>query len=240
MGNIRFPAPDGEIGGILAVPVGEGPWPSLVVLHDVSRNIRDMQRIVENIAANGYVALAPNLYSRGGRVRCVRRAIADLYAGAGRTVNDVLAARDYLLGLAETTTAVGVVGFCLGGGFALVASTKGFGASAPFYGFVPEQAEEALAGACPIVASFGERDPFVIDGEQKLRKALVFNGVEHDIKTYSGVAHSFANQLPMQPIARITGFGYSPEAEAHAWQRVYAFFGKHLRGQAEGHARETK
>lgn len=240
MGDIRLPAPGGEISGILEVPEGEGPWPSLVVLHDVSRNVRDMRRIIENIAANGYVALAPDLYSRGGRVRCVRRAIADLYAGAGRTVDDVLAARDYLLGLPETTSAVGVVGFCLGGGFALVVSTKGFGASAPFYGFVPEQAEEALEGACPIVASFGERDPFVIDGEQKLRKALQANGVEHDIKTYSGVAHSFANKLPLQPIARITGFGYSPEAEAHAWQRVYAFFGKHLHDGGESRASQTK
>lgn len=240
MGNIRFPAPGGEIGGILEVPKGEGPWPSLVVLHDVGRILRDMERITKKIAANGYVALAPDLYSRGGRVRCLTRVMASAFTGRGRAVNDILAARDHLLGLPETTSAVGVVGFCMGGGFALVASGKGFGAAAPFYGNLPGNAEELLEGACPVVASFGERDRFVPGGEQKLRKVLEANGVEHDIKTYDGVAHSFANQLPLQPIARITGFGYSPEVEAQAWERVYSFFDKHLCDGAEGYAPQAK
>nr|WP_078323723.1 dienelactone hydrolase family protein [Mycobacteroides salmoniphilum] len=52
--------------------------------------------------------------------------------------------------------------------------------------------------------------------------------VLHDIKKYD-VGHSFANQLPMQPLMRIAGFGYSPEAEADAWQGVYTFFAQHLR-----------
>lgn len=240
MGDIRFPAPAGQIGGILEMPRGEGPWPSIVVLHDVSRNIRDMQRIARKIASHGYVALAPDLYSRGGRARCVTRVMVSAFTGSGRAVDDILAARDYLLGLPETTSAVGVVGFCMGGGFAIVTSVKGFGASAPFYGNLPRNAGEVLEGACPIVASFGERDWFVPGGELKLRKILEAKGVEHDVQTYGGVAHSFANQLPLQPIARITGFGYSPEAEAHAWQRVYSFFGEHLRDKAEGRSQEAK
>ncbi len=60
-----------------------------------------------------------------------------------------------------------------------------------------------------------------------MRKALDAHGIEHDIKKYDA-GHSFANQLPMQPLMRIAGFGYSPEAEADAWKRVYAFFAQHL------------
>ncbi|MGH3725230.1 MAG: dienelactone hydrolase family protein [Mycobacterium sp.] len=240
MATISIATPDGEITGILEKPTGTGPWPSIVVLHDISGSGRDLQRITSRIAADGYVAFAPDLYSRGGRARCITRVMTNLMARKGRAVDDILAARDYLIGLPDTTSSVGVVGFCMGGGFALLASTKGFGASAPFYGVLPRQSEQVLEDACPIVASFGKRDPMLIGGERKLRKTLDANGVEHDIKTYSGVGHSFANQLPMQPIMRITGFGYSPEVEADAWRRVYAFFEDHLSADRIPTSREAK
>ncbi|KRQ18291.1 MULTISPECIES: dienelactone hydrolase family protein [Mycobacteroides] len=226
MADISFPTKSGEVTGILEKPAGDGPWPSIVVLHDINGSTPDLRRITKNVAANGYVALAPDLYSRG-RIRCISRVMTNLITRRGRAIDEILAARDHLLSLPYTTGGVGVAGFCMGGGFVLITSTKGFDAAAPFYGAMPGPYGDHFEGACPVVASLATQDPFVIRGEPRLRKALDAHGIEHDIKKYDA-GHSFANQLPMQPLMRIAGFGYSPEAEADAWERVYAFFAQHL------------
>ncbi|AMU22356.1 dienelactone hydrolase [Mycobacteroides abscessus subsp. bolletii] len=227
MTDIRIPTPNGEIDAILEKPEGDGPWPSIVVLHDINGSTPDLRRITGNVASNGYVALAPDLYSRG-RIRCIARVLTNLATRRGRAVEEVLAARDYARALSYTTSSVGVAGFCMGGGFVMITATKGFDAAAPFYGAMPGSYGDHFEGSCPIVASLATRDPFVFRGEPRLRKALDAHDIEHDIKTYEA-GHSFANQLPMQPLMRIAGFGYSAEAEAHAWRRVYAFFAQHLR-----------
>ncbi len=207
------------------------PLPGVVVVHDAIGLIDDTKQICQRIANQGYVVLAPDLYSRGGKARCVTRVLKDLWAQEGRTVDDLLAARDYLLGRDDCTSTVGIVGFCMGGGFAIVMAPKGFGASAPFYGVVPRNLAEAVQGACPLVASFGKRDPVLIGGEKRLRKACDEHGVELDSRTYPGVGHSFVNNLdfgPATPLLKVTGFAYGHDAAEDAWRRVFDFFRTHL------------
>ncbi len=145
----------------------------------------------------------------------------------------MLAARDHLKALPECTGRVGIAGFCMGGEFALVMSPKGFDASAPFYGTpLPRELSETLDGACPIVASFGARDPIGIGAPKKLQRVLDHKGIPNDVKAYKA-GHSFANKLPAQPLLRITGFGYNQEATEDAWARVFSFFGEHLRSEPE-------
>ncbi len=91
----------------------------------------------------------------------------------------------------------------MGGQFALILSPKGFGASAPFYGTpLPKNLEETLGGACPIVASFGARDPIGRGAPAKLNKAVAAHGIAADVKVYPNAGHSFANQLPAQALMR--------------------------------------
>lgn len=229
MGTIKIDTPNGPIDALLSTPDGDGPWPAIVVVHDAIGYGPDNEAIAARIAGAGYIAITPNLYSRGGRARCITRVFRELLSKRGRALDDILAARDHALALPECTGAVGIAGFCMGGQFALVMSSQGFGASAPFYGTpLPRQLDETLTGACPVVASFGRRDPIGIGAADRLRKVLEDKGIPSDIKVYPDAGHSFANKLPGQPLLRITGFGYNGAAADDAWARVFAFFGEHL------------
>jgi carboxymethylenebutenolidase len=227
--TIKVNTPDGEIDALLATPEGQGPWPGVVVVHDAIGYARDNESISRRIAAAGYLAIMPDLYSRGGRARCVRRVFRELLTQRGRALDDIIAARDHLQAMPQCTGAVGIAGFCMGGQFTLVMSPKDFGASAPFYGTpLPRNLSATLDGACPIVASFGRRDPLGVGAPARLRKVVEDNGITADIKVYPHAGHSFANQLPGQPLLRITGFGYNEAATEDAWSRVFSFFGEHL------------
>jgi carboxymethylenebutenolidase len=229
MTTIEIDTPAGPIDALLDVPPGEGPWPGVVVVHDVVGYAPDNESISRRIAQAGYVALTPNMYARGGRARCITRVMRELLTKRGRALDDIMAARDHLLAMPECSGHVGIAGFCMGGGFALIMSPKGFGASAPFYGTpLPRNLSETLDGACPIVASFGARDPVGIGAPNRLREVTKAKNITADIKAYPGAGHSFANKLPAQPLLRITGLGYNEAATEDAWRRVFAFFGEHL------------
>jgi carboxymethylenebutenolidase len=228
--TIQMDTPAGPIDALLDVPDGQGPWPGVVVIHDAVGYRPDTESISANIAAAGYIALTPNLFARGGWRRCVRAVVRDLLTKRGRALDDILAARDHLRSIPQCTGRVGVAGFCMGGGFALILSPKGFDASAPFYGVpLPRHLAETLDGACPVVASFGGRDPMGIGAPTRLHRTLDHKGITNDVKVYPHAGHSFANKLPAQLLLRITGFGYNEAAADDAWARVFAFFGEHLR-----------
>ena len=229
MTTIQIEAPDGPIDALLDIPQGKGPWPGVVVIHDAVGYGPNNELISQRIAQAGYLALTPNMFARGGRARCIPRVMRELLTKRGRALDDILAARDHLQSMPECSGRVGMAGFCMGGGFALIMSPKGFGASAPFYGTpLPRNLSETLDGACPIVASFGRRDPLGIGAPNKLRKVTTAKQITADIKAYPGAGHSFADKLPAQPLLRIAGFGYNRAAADDAWSRVFAFFGEHL------------
>jgi carboxymethylenebutenolidase len=226
--TIEIDTPTGPIDALLDIPEGQGPWPGVVIIHDAIGYQADKESINSHVAAAGYVALTPNLFSRGGWARCVTKVMRQMLTKEGQALDDVLAARDHLKALPETTDRVGIAGFCMGGGFALIMSPRGFDASAPFYGTpLPRELSDTLDGACPIVASFGRRDPIGIGAPKKLQRVLDHKGIPNDVKAYKA-GHSFANKLPAQPLLRVTGFGYNQEATTDAWARVFSFFGEHL------------
>ena len=230
MPDIKIAAPAGVIDGVLEIPSGDGPWPGVVVVHDALGFGSDVRRITRRVADAGFLAIAPDLYSRGGPIRCIQRVMRDVVAGKGDAFDDLLAARDDLIARSDCTGKVGIVGFCLGGGFALVLAPRGFDASAPFYPSILPFYDSIVEGACPIVASFGSRDVINVGSGERLRRALERRGIAHDVRTYDGVGHSFANEAPLQPIARIVGFGYNEAATNHAFGRVFEFFKTHLSG----------
>src|SRR5215217_8814755 len=173
----------GELKAHLAVPpVGAGPWPGVVVLHESFGLNDDIRQQADRLAAAGYLALAPDLFSAGGAWRCIRATFAALTRGHGKAFDDIEAARAWLTRREDCTGRVGVIGFCMGGGFALLTAARGFDASAPNYAHLPKDLDGALSGACPIVASYGARDRSLRGTAAELEAALQRHDIPHDVK----------------------------------------------------------
>lgn len=213
------------------VPEGPGPHPALVVVHEVFGLNADLRRILDLLAGGGYAVLAPDLYSTGPRPLCVARTVVDLVRGAAGTATlaRLGEARAWLGRQPEVDDSrVGVIGFCLGGGFALVAAAAhDYAAASANYGLVPKDTT-VLEGVCPVVAGYGGDDRPFRDAPQRLETALDRLGVAHDIKVYPGVGHSFMNRSLPGWIADRAPAGYDEDAAADAWRRIFAFFGDHL------------
>ncbi|GAA1463474.1 dienelactone hydrolase family protein [Williamsia maris] len=232
--QITLATPQGPIQGTVATPDGTGPWPGVVIVHDIVAARRGgMPEIIDRVANAGYLVIAPDLYSRGGPLRCVTRVVTEMRRGYGRSYDDLASARSYLVSHPQCSGATGIIGFCMGGGFALAMASNGFDASAPFYPSLPPSAYGDISGgACPVVASFGRRDPLLRGAGPRLRDALGDRGVVHDIKTYPDSGHAFANPHPAAPLLRVLGFGHNPTDTEDAWNRVFTFFDKHLNTRA--------
>jgi carboxymethylenebutenolidase len=217
-----------------------GPYPGVLVLHESFGLNDDMRRIAARFAEEGYAVLLPNLFSHGTRIVCLSRVMTDMVRGSiDREIADILAARAALAEREDVDAArIAVAGFCLGGGFALIAATKpGFKAAAVNYGDVPKDRAK-LDSICPVVASFGSKDRmFGRNMAERLEAHLSTLGVEHDIQTYDGAGHSFFSQhegwqgwLARMPTPMMVG----PDADAatDGWRRMLGFFEEHVRSDA--------
>ena len=238
MPDLPYPGDGGMAHGHLAVPGGPGTappperWPGVVVIHEMFGLTEGIRQQTDRLASHGYLAFAPDLYGGKHWVRCVRGAFQQLRAGHGPAFTTIEAARAWLASRPECSGTTGVIGFCMGGGFALrCAPRDGFAAVSVNYGEVPDDADTSMEGACPVVGSFGARDPMGTKPPNRLEHALTILGVPHDIKIYPEAGHRFMNQPhgPLAPLAGPAHMGYHESAAEDSWHRIFAFFDEHLR-----------
>jgi carboxymethylenebutenolidase len=104
-------------------------------------------------------------------------------------------------------------------------------ASSVNYGGCPKDAESLLAGACPVVGSYGAKDRTQRGAAQRLERALTANGIEHDVKEYPDAGHSFLNDHRdlMFRMLRVAGIGYHEPSAQDARHRIVSFFDTHLK-----------
>ncbi len=197
-------------------PDGRG----VLVIHEALGLTADIRSISDRFAKAGYVALAPRLF---GGLGCLART----FSGQKRR-QDLDGWRAYLREEHGVERA-GIIGFCMGGGFALAhAATPGtdFKAVSVNYGAVSEN----LTGVCPVVGSYGERDRMLLPHAERLEQKLTELRIPHDVEIYAEAGHSFLNQHTgwYVHLERWFGAGYSEKAAEDAWKRIFAFFGEHV------------
>ena len=232
--RISLPA-GGSLAAALARPTGiesgEGSLPGMIVIHEIWGLNDDMRRIAARFADNGYVSVAPDLYSNGNKGLCLTRTMLDMAGEGKRTMETLEAVRAWLADRPEVDpNRIGIIGFCMGGGFALLFGTRGsVGVAGVNYGSVPKDRAK-LTGVCPVVASYGILDRQFVPHARRLEDHLTAMDVPHDVKIYDGVGHSFwskdaapgwAKWLPMKT-------DYGDEQAEDAWSRTLAFFKEQL------------
>ncbi len=222
-----------ELKAYLAEPHSGGPWPGVVVVMDAFGLSDDIRQQADRLAAAGYLAFAPDLYSGRG-LRCVLATLRASRSGEGEAYADIEAAREWLAAREDCTGRVGIIGFCMGGGFALLSAPQlDFAAASVNYGEVPDDPVARLAGTCPIVASYGRRDRSLKGRSQRLEEALSELGVPHDVKEYPEAGHSFMNRFNVGPVlapaVQLLAFNYHQPSAEDSWRRILTFFDQHLR-----------
>ena len=233
--DVAFPASSGRpMRAALALGNGSAPRPAVIVIHEIFGLNDDIRRITARVADLGYVALAPDLFDTGGpRILCVLRTFLALRRREGPAFADLEAARSWLACRPEVETArTGVVGFCLGGGFALLYAVRApLAAAGVFYGEVPKSAGD-LRGVCPVLAGYGGRDRLFASQGQRLEQMLGELHVPHDVRVYPDAGHSYMSRHS-GAMATLGAWGpmaagFNADAEADSWRRIEAFFRTHL------------
>lgn len=220
--------------GVLGVPQGAGPWPTVVVIHEIFGIDEEMRKQVAHLASLGYLALMPDLFSDGGMRRCIRATMRALRSGTGRAYRDIEAAKQWLLARDDSTERVGVIGFCMGGGFAIM-TVADFDVAAVNYGILPSDLDDAFEHSCPVVTSYGGKDRSLPGATARLDEVLTRRNIEHDSVEYPDAGHVFMNERLngpawLRPLVRVLGFGPHPDSAADAWRRIDTFFRRHLIG----------
>ena len=225
--------------GFLAIP-GDTPAAGVVVFPDVwglSDHYRDIAR---RLAGDGFVALAIDPYRKTGQPQLtdVDSALAWIRELPDPVVLETV--QEGIDALASEAAVggsrVGIMGFCMGGQYALLAACTctGLSACAPFYGMIryeagldperkPREPLAALADlSCPVIGLYGEEDHLIpVADVRELEKALA-SGPGGEVHLYPGAGHAFMNDTRAEM--------YRPEAAADAWQRLVPFLRKHLGG----------
>ena len=221
-GLVSFQSGADRLEGYLARPEGDGPFPGIVIIHEAFGLNENMKDIARRFAAEGYAALAVDLFAGRNRVVCMFRFFGGLFFNSldNGGIHDLKAALTFLAEQPEVDSArLGAIGFCMGGSFAVAwASTDNrLKAIAPYYGMNPRP-NEAVKRSCPVVGSYPAED-FTASHARKLDEALDRYNIPHDIKIYPGAKHSFFNDQ---------GRNYDAAASQDSWGRTLEFFKEHI------------
>lgn len=206
----------------------KGTHPGVVVLQAIFGVTSVIRAVCDRLAAEGFVALAPDLYWRqeagvqlNDRIEDDRSRAFALYKAfdVDRAMEDVAAAATALGALPGCTGKVGTLGFCLGGrvAFLSAARTK-VSAAISYYGVSLETHLNELPG-CPLMLHIAAEDQYVPpSAQQQIHAALNSNRLA-TLLDYAGRAHTFA---------QLGGRHFHQESSDLANERSFAFLRQHL------------
>jgi len=224
---VQYPSEGLTVRAYLVGPSGKGPRPAIIVVQEwwgLNDHIKDVAR---RYAREGYIAIAPDMYSRlGNRITTDSNEAGRLMSALKMEdgLKDLNATVAYLKSVSGVDTRrIGVTGFCMGGSYALMLPcvNPDIKAAVPFYGQVPNPDAPIKNLACPVLYIYGEEDGWITKSDvQRLRDALKKYSKPGEIKTYPGAPHAFFNDTRKDV--------YKPAEAKDAWARAIAFFKQHL------------
>lgn len=222
---VEYATVNGETAtGYLARPAGvDGPLPGIIVIHEwwgLNDNIRSM---AEQLAGEGYQALAVDLY--GGESSDTRDGAAALMTASmdksAALTENLKQAFAYLDGDEQK---IGTIGWCFGGGWSLgaaLAMPDTVDATVIYYGRLVTSEDELAPLQMPILGLFGAEDQGIpVDSVHAFEASLGALGKDAAIHVYDGADHAFANP---------SGTNYQAEPAQDAWDKTMAFFEAHLK-----------
>ena len=240
-----MPSQDVELGHFFTPDAGDDTdaIAGVVLLHDVWGLSEHFDDLASRLAGEGFGVLALEIYRRHEEVVIENPGVWMRGLGDPEILADVEAAAAFLREQPATRgRKVGVVGFCMGGMYALLAGcgAHGIDASAVFYGLLshehgilydengldpakkPRQPLDAVGALqCPLLGLFGEDDEFITrDDIRELQQRLAGGEVSSEVVVYPGAGHAFMNETREE--------AFRPEIAADAWARMVAFFRREL------------
>jgi carboxymethylenebutenolidase len=223
--QVHFKSGDDTVAGYLALPDSPGRHPAIVVIHEFWGLNDWVKEQAEKFAAQGYVALAVDLYR--GKSTSNPDEAHELMRGMpqDRAVRDMKAAFDYLASRSDVDkNKIGSVGWCMGGGLSLQLAIHEpkLAACVVNYGALPTDPDDIRKINAPVLGNFGAEDRGITpEAVHSFEKAMKDAGKTIDIKIYDGAGHGFENSNNKT--------GYRAEAAADAWHRMVSFLDKTLK-----------
>jgi carboxymethylenebutenolidase len=219
---VSFQSNGGTANGYLSLP-STGKGPGVIVIQEWWGLVPHIKDVCDRFAAEGYVALAPDLY-HGESTKSPDEAGKLMMAlRIDEAEKDMRGAIAYLLNHGATSgQKVGTVGFCMGGALSLYAASKNpqVGACVVFYGIHPNVKPDLASLQAPVLGIYAEKDGFVNPTVvRELEAKLKQHGKSAEMHIYPGVDHGFFND---------TREVYNEAAAKDAWRRVLAFYREHL------------
>jgi carboxymethylenebutenolidase len=206
----------------LARPRQAGP--ALVVIQEWWGLVPHIEHIADRFAAEGFVALAPDLYHGEKAASPDQAAKLMMALRIDEAAVDLAGAIDYLAPPAGVTgKKVGIIGFCMGGALSLFAACRNpeVGACAVFYGGHPSVKPDLAALRAPVLGIYAGKDSFVTPGAVKeLDQQLTVLGKRHEFHVYPDADHAFFNDERSDV--------HDAGAAADAWSKTIAFFRREL------------
>jgi carboxymethylenebutenolidase len=237
--HIRLAGHNGDdIDAFSARPLGDGPFPGVVVLHEIFGLVEHIKEVTQKFAHHSYIAVAPDLYTREGPGD-PEDVAARVRAGGGnpddRCIGDVAGTIAQIRRMPNHNGKIGVIGFCSGGRqtYLVACSLSGIDAAVDCYGgrvvakpeelnaLQPRSPFELTANlTAPLLGLFGQEDANPSPEQvAQIEGELMRLGKTYEFHTYPNAGHAFfADYRP----------SYRQEASLDGWQRVWDWFGKYL------------
>jgi carboxymethylenebutenolidase len=220
-----FPG-DPKAKGYLAIPEGKGPFPAVILIHEWNGLVQRVKETADSFAAEGYVALAADLYSGrlGSNPEENMALVQETLARPDQLIANLNAAVALLKGRSDASGKVATIGWCYGGGVALSFALGGehHDGTAIFYGRLLDDPERMQHIHHEVYGTFVKNDPSIpLDSVNKFVETMRTIGIRNDVHIYDEVNHGFWLHVDSDA-------GKNTGPALHAWDRLKAYLKRTL------------